>query len=262
MSLSLRAFQDGFAAAVASPGRAPGLPTQIGLLAGQPAFAVYRNTVMKGWIDALEANFPAVFRLVGEEWFRAAASVYARRHPPRRPMMSLYGEDFDTFLAGFEPAGELPFLPPVARMDRLWSEAASSANAPMLTPDALAAAGPLAADRSVAALHPSARFDWFETSAPTIWLDARGYTLEADELDYEERGEGLFLVRPRETVHALKLTRGAHLFLNACAARRTLEAAASEALAAEPSLDLTSLIAELLGIGAFTSIRLAEEFHS
>ena len=45
-------------------------PTDDGLahgLAAQPAFAVYRNTVMKGCVDALEANFPTVARLVGEE---------------------------------------------------------------------------------------------------------------------------------------------------------------------------------------------------
>jgi len=31
---------------------------------------------MKGCVDALEANFPAVARLVGKEWFRAAATEY------------------------------------------------------------------------------------------------------------------------------------------------------------------------------------------
>ena len=36
-------------------------------LYGQPAFAVYRNTVMKACIDALQANYPAVTRLVSEE---------------------------------------------------------------------------------------------------------------------------------------------------------------------------------------------------
>jgi hypothetical protein len=66
-------------------------------LPAPPAFAVYRNTVMKGCIDALQANYPAVARLVGEEWFRAAAAVYARANPPRVPMLAEYGEGFASF---------------------------------------------------------------------------------------------------------------------------------------------------------------------
>jgi hypothetical protein len=33
-----------------------------------PALAVYRNTVAKGCIDALQANYPAVHTLVGSDW--------------------------------------------------------------------------------------------------------------------------------------------------------------------------------------------------
>ena len=92
-------------------------------LTAQPGFAVYRNTVLKGCIDALPANYPAVLRLVGEEWFRAAAAIYVREHLPRQPMLFDYGEG----LAGFWPSSnrrrELPYLAAVAQLDRLWSEA-------------------------------------------------------------------------------------------------------------------------------------------
>jgi len=92
---TLAQFQDDFIRALRDPDRpAP------------PAFAVYRNTVMKGCIDALQANYPAVARLVGEEWFRAAAAVYVREHLPRTPMLLEYGAGFADFLARFEPAAE------------------------------------------------------------------------------------------------------------------------------------------------------------
>lgn len=252
MSLGLRQFQDGFADALGDPEAGRILPPEIRMVAAQPAFAVYRNTVMKGRVDALEANFPAVARLVGEEWFRAAARIYVGQRPPPLPIMSLYGEDFDRFLAGFEPARALPFLAPVARMDRMWSEAAAAADRHPLEPDMLRA--PMAPERSRAILHPSARFAWFETTAPAIWLDARGYTAEAEQLSFEEQGEGLLLVRPRETVDAMALTAGGFAFLAACAARSTLAAAAAEAVDVEPGLDLAALVSGLLGIGAFTAI--------
>ena len=70
---NLSRFQDGFARSLFS--------------AGGPAHPVYRNTVLKGCVDALQANFPAVTRLVGEDWFRAAAVVYTRRFPPQAPVL-------------------------------------------------------------------------------------------------------------------------------------------------------------------------------
>ena len=81
MSGSLGAFQDAFVAALTgAPDSAAG---EVAALVGQPGFAVYRNTLAKGCVDALRANFPTVERLVGEEWFAAAATLYARQMPPR-----------------------------------------------------------------------------------------------------------------------------------------------------------------------------------
>ena len=73
-------YQDAFAQALLAEDRA--VPPQLAYLVAQPGFAVYRNTVLKGCIDALQANFPAVARLVGDDWFRAAASVHARSALP------------------------------------------------------------------------------------------------------------------------------------------------------------------------------------
>ena len=137
---ALARFQDDFARALLDPAQpAP------------PAFAVYRNTVMKGCIDALQANYPAVAKLVGEEWFRAAAAVYVRDHLPRTPMLLEYGAGFADFLARFEPAAELPYLPAVARLDRFWTEAHAAADEPPLDARALAGAGPGTLGRAASA---------------------------------------------------------------------------------------------------------------
>ena len=51
--MQLSTFQDGFSAALLGPATdAPWLSA----LESQPGFAVYRNTVLKGCIDALQAN--------------------------------------------------------------------------------------------------------------------------------------------------------------------------------------------------------------
>lgn len=87
---------------------------------GRPAprrFAVYRNNVAGSLTRALEAGFPTVRALVGDEFFGAMALVYLRAHPPRSRMLMLYGADFPEFLATFPPVGHLGYLPDVARLE-------------------------------------------------------------------------------------------------------------------------------------------------
>ena len=103
--------QGDFAAALLDPGR----PMPIGLVGpdGEPSpkrFAVYRNNVVVGLMEALKDAFPAVHRIVGADFFRAMARAYARVEPPRSPIMLDYGAGFPDFVRQFEPAAVLPYL--------------------------------------------------------------------------------------------------------------------------------------------------------
>jgi Putative DNA-binding domain len=245
-------FQDEFARALlAEDSTAAGFDPEIARLAAQPAFAVYRNTVMKGCIDALQANYPSIARLVGDEWFRAAAAIYARANLPRHPTLADYGADFADFLAAFAPAAELSYLPGVARLDRFWTEAHTARDEAPLDAAAVARLAPEALARTVLRPHASARWAWFD--APpivTIWRRNR-YPEEADDRELEWRGEGVLIVRPGGAVEHVELDAGTCSFLDSCAARRTLAGAAAAALAVSAETDLVRLMAQLLQAGAF-----------
>jgi hypothetical protein len=165
------------------------------------AFAVYRNTVMKGCIDALQANFPAVARLVGEEWFRAAAAVYARANPPRVPMLVEYGAAFPAFLESFAPAAELPYLPAVAKLDRFWTEAHVARDEPALQQ----LEGP------PFRIHAAARWAWFALPAYTIWSRNREERRELGDIEW--RAEGALITRPRDAVQWIGLGAVEYAFL-------------------------------------------------
>src|SRR3990167_7131288 len=77
---------------------------------GAAGLSVYRNTVAKGLIDVLRANFPAVDRIVGETWFAACARVFIGEHEPRSPVLATWGAAFPGFLRTFGPAAEIPYL--------------------------------------------------------------------------------------------------------------------------------------------------------
>lgn len=221
----------------------------------QPGFAVYRNTVHKGSVDALEANFPAVARLVGRDWLRAAAARHLAKHPPRDPCLLHYGEGFADTLA--ELAGdELPYLRDVATLDRLWTASHTAADAPVLPADALAGLPP----ETLAGLrlqpHPAAR--WHESDTlplHSIWSANRSGDAAALEAlaTLEWAGESTLLTRPMADVTWQRLPAGGCAFLDACARGDGLADAAAAALDAHPHTDLAALLAQLLQAGTFTT---------
>jgi hypothetical protein len=250
--VSLGRFQDAFAHALLAPAEhAATCAPEVARLVAQPAFAVYRNTVMKGCIDALQANYPSVARLVGEEWFRAAAAVFACGRLPRNPTLAAYGEDFADFLGGFAPAADLTYLPDVARLDRFWTEAHTAADEAAVEPAAVARLAPDALARAVLRPHASARWAWFASQPiATIWRRNR-YPGDEDEAELVWRGEGVLLVRPRGRVENAALDAAGCAFLDACAAGETLAEAAAAALAVDARADLAQLMSQLLEAGAF-----------
>mgnify|MGYP000920526237 CR=1 FL=1 len=135
-------------------------------LLAQPGFAVYRNTVAKGCIDALQANYPAVHALVGTDWLRAVAHAFVHQHPPSDGRLMDYGAGFAEFLEGFGPAASLPYLGAVARLDRCWTEAHLAADAPALQAAWLAQQAPEALALLRLHPHPATRWRWPARSTP------------------------------------------------------------------------------------------------
>jgi len=245
---SLAGFQDRFAEALLAGDAASDT------LAAQPGFAVYRNTVMKGWVDALQANYPAVCRLVGEPFFRAAAAAYARMSPTSDPRLWCYGEGYAGFLAAYEPAAALTYLPGVAQLDRCWTEAHGAASAPVLDAGSLASLAPEQLARCTLAPHPAARWAWFAGQPVyTIWRRNREADGGEDAGALDWRGEGALLLRPGASVEWFPLDQAGCAFMDACANGRPLGRAAAAASAADPHADIAALLAMLLQAGAFAA---------
>lgn len=255
-SVPLWRFQDAFARALV-PGSAPADAIVAGIVA-QPAFALYRNTVMKGCIDALQASFPAVARLVGEEWFRAAAAVYVAGEPPREPSLLAYGAAFPAFLDGFTPAAELTYLSGVALLDRHWTEAHVATDAPVLGRAALANLDPETLAGAVLHPHPAARWAWFaDTPVYTIWR--RNREESGSECGIDWRGEGAVITRPVDAVRWNAIDAASWRFLDTCAKGMPVARAIEAALEADGNANLVRLVSTLLDAGAFGRLALPTE---
>jgi hypothetical protein len=86
-------------------------------LASEERIAVYRGTFQATLTRALRLTYPAVHKLVGEEFFAGATALYAAESPPRSSWLDLYGDGFPDFLARLPQAQGVPYLAGVARLE-------------------------------------------------------------------------------------------------------------------------------------------------
>lgn len=134
--LALRELQEAFGAFVLDRGEAlpPGVPRERALF--------YQRAVRERLIAVLRATYPAVERLVGEEFFAFAATAFARAQPPRDPLLAGWGGGFPDVVEALPQAASLPWLGDVARFEWAWHQASISPVAACLDLGALAAVPP------------------------------------------------------------------------------------------------------------------------
>lgn len=212
-------------------------------------FGVYRNNVTVGLSGALTESFPAVQRLVGEDFFRAMAIAYARREPPRSPIMAAYGEGFPGFIAGFAPASNLPYLADVARIEQAWVEAYHAADADPMDPSHFNTVSPDALPHLRLRLHPSLRVISSPWSALSIWR----CNIDEDAIDRLEevaRPEDALILRSEVDVEVSAIAPGGATFVQALQAGETVVDAWGRALQDVADLDLAGHLAGLMEMGA------------
>ena len=242
----------GFARALVDPARpAPAATQRRDGRSVERRFAVYRNNVAVALIGALEARYPVVRRLVGDDFFRAMAGAYVATEKPRSPTLIAYGDGFPTFVAGFPPAGAIPYLADVARIENAWVEAYHAAEADALALDALAAIAPDALETLRFRPHPAARLLKFDHPAASIWAGSqRGGEPRAPETWSAEEA---LITRPDADVFVRVLPPGGFAFAAALFSGASLGEAA--ALAAREGFDPGAHLVGLIEAGAFQSFR-------
>jgi hypothetical protein len=213
-------------------------------------FAVYRNNVVVGLTEALQANFPAACRIVGEEFFQAMARAYVALEPPVSPILLDYGAGFANFIAAFEPAATLPYLSDVARIERAWTQAYHAREAVPIGPEALA---DIPGNQTVNirfAFHPSLRFVRSQFPALTIWRMNVGDGVPSP-VGIESGGEDALIVRPAADVEVRSLPSGGAEFLAALISGKSLAEATKSAMKAHGNFDLAANLTALISAGAF-----------
>ncbi len=252
-----QAFSDALLAT--DPVCPPGLTTWNGS-APEKRFAIYRNNVVVGLIDALADNFPVTQELVGEQFFRAMARQFVRAAPPRSPVLAQYGEGFAEFIAAFPAAAGLPYLADVAKLELLRVHAWYAADAEPLSAERI---GRLLADVDALpearfALHPSVRILRSRHAIVSLWTahqsESAALALATVNPDQPEialvRREGL-------AVEISAISVGTAEFIESLRQGRSFGRAAEQALGADIQFDLAATLGSMMRSGLLVSVTIS-----
>lgn len=239
-----------FARAVRDPSRPlPGALAEAGCTPPSKRFAVYRNNVMVGLVDALRSRFPATERIVGPDFFVFMARAFIDAHPPESPVLMWFGDRLPGFIETFEPVSEFAYLADIARIECARTHAYHARDA---APSDLSTLLSLPSEILSAArlrLHPSLMIVRSPFPAFTIWSMNAHEGTEPHEVDLG-RCEDTIIVRPELDVLVEHAVPGAARFIQALN-HSAFGDAASHAAERADAFDLTRTLVQLIRIGAF-----------
>lgn len=247
---SLAQFQSQFSEALTGGKRLPEKnEEQIHSIAASKRFDVYRNNVYSSLIDALATTFPAVERLVGQDFFRATARAFLANSLPQRGTLLGFGAGFPEFLVSFPPAQGLPYLGDIARLELLWLEAFHAEDARSLSMTDLSESDPSEFADIPLRLHPSLR--WISSIYPIveIWRTNREDDIVRPVTLIKEP-QSWIVLRAETRVLIYLIPAGGRDFLSALREGKTV-GEAIEHMSASEDADLYSLLSNLIGWGAF-----------
>jgi Putative DNA-binding domain len=233
----------------------PDSPLPAGLKGHVPRrFAVYRNNVVTGLVRAMEANFPAVRRLLGDTYFAGLSREYVRSNPPHSPLMFEYGDSFPGFMAKQPDLVDYPYLHDVAHLEIMMREAHHAADTEILKPEFLARVSPERVGEVTFEPHPALYILASGFSAASIFKANCGDGLA--QVSNPGLEEWAVVTRPNLDVILTSISSPQFTFVENLGAGKCLSEATELACDVNVDFDLASTLLLLLNLGAFSSINL------
>jgi len=120
-------------------------------------------------IEALEAHYPALLALIGEESFEALAAPYVQAHDSSFASIRFYGGELDALLAALPDYASQPWLAELARFEWTMNAVFDAADAPSIEVQALGQVPPENWATLGFDVHPAVRRLDLAWNAPALW---------------------------------------------------------------------------------------------
>jgi len=230
---------------------APALIAEIigGGIAPERRLAIYRNNAIEGFLKTLQASFPTIVRLSGEDWFRQVGRQYMHRHPSRSGNIHYVGEHFASFLEAQLAGSRYEYFADVARLEWAYQEVLVAADHPSFELSALALVAPSDYGALTFSTHPAMRLMQSQFPVLAIWRANQPDAASDERIALDEGASSVLLIRREDHVELRELPPADFALLAALARGESLEQAAERALETDPHLPLDATLRRIVSLG-------------
>jgi Putative DNA-binding domain len=215
--------------------------------------AIHQRHYEASLTTALREKFPATVWLLGEDLIDEATRGYVRTHPPRRPCIAEYGENFPAFLSNHVCAADLLYVPGFADLEWHLGQVSVAVDRPAMPWSDVVQLGSEGLMNAHVLLQPGLRFlytRWAIDHLMTAYLTDSApdtFVLDIQDIHIEIRGA-------RGALQFERVDPATFAFRSALLGHRTLGDAAESALERDPDFDAGRALAALVSVGLVTDV--------
>jgi hypothetical protein len=219
-------------------------------IAPERRLAIYRNNAVEGFLKTLQATFPTIVRLSGEDWFRQVGRQYMRRSPSRSGNIHHVGEQFATFLEAELTGSDYEYFADVARLEWAYQEVLVAADHPSFDLTALALVSPSDYGALTFSTHPAMRLVQSQFPVLAIWRANQPDAVADAPIALDQGSSNVLIIRRADHVELRELPPAEFALLAALVRGESLERAAECALEIEPGVALDATLGRVVSLGA------------
>lgn len=216
------------------------------------AIDIYRNNYRGNLHDTLAGAYPVIEQLVGKDFFRHTARQYISQHPSHSGNLHHYGAELASFIACFEPAQGLPYLPDVAALEWACHCAYFAGDAAALDIAGLAQVPPGQYPDLILHTHPSCHLVRSTYPIISIWHAHQPGAASDFHIEFDGKDRTALVCRKDDVVRVLELSEPDAAWLQYIKDGTTLGDATAATLERHPDFDLQVVLAYLVAHDVLT----------
>jgi hypothetical protein len=210
------------------------------------AIEVYRNNYRGNLHDTLAGAYPVIEQLVGKDFFRLLTRKFIEQHLSRGGNLHHYGAEMAGFVATFEPARELAYLPDIAALEWACHCAYFADNADTLDISRLAQIPHGQYAELILHIHPSCHLVRSRYPISAIWHAHQPGANSDFKIDLDSGSSNALINRKDDAIQVSELSAADAAWLQAIQAGTALGDATAAAQERYPDFGLQAALLNLI----------------
>jgi len=220
------------------------------------AIEVYRNNYRGNLHDTLASAYPVIEQLVGKDFFRLLTRKFIGQNPSRSSNLHHYGAEMAGFIAAFEPAQGLVYLPDVAALEWACHCAWFADDAAALDFDKLSQIPPGQYADLILRTHPACHLVRSRYPIAAIWHAHQPGANSDFHIDLDSGSSNALVSRKDDVVRVSELTEADAAWLQGIQAGTPLGIATAATQIRYPVFDLQAALLHLVAQDVLTDFSL------